>query len=177
VSGLLRKDDPEVTAESLALRVHGIERVCHACGALARCDPGEVVTRRDLAGRDRMFGTCHECVELGPNMDRTVAAELLELPPDAELLDGLKVERFADRTDHDPARPNRTPWAHVNKRALTTAAERAVEALERRAGGPCWCCGAVLTPRGTQWGACSMTDSGVVINTEGRTGRATPSSV
>jgi hypothetical protein len=118
------------------------------------------VTRRDFRGVDHLFGTCPDCAELGDNLDRTVAAELLDLPPDAAVLDGLRIERFADRADHDPGKPNRAPWAHVNRRALTTAAERATEALARRQGGPCWVCGATLTAKGTQWGSCLMVDSG-----------------
>jgi hypothetical protein len=78
------------------------------------------------------------------------------------------------RTGPTTTRASRTapPWAHVNRRALTTAAERATEALARGQGGPCWVRGATLTAKGTQWGSCLMVDSGIVVNSEGRTGRA-----
>jgi hypothetical protein len=148
---LLKRRDAEAEAEALQQRVHGVQRTCGWCGAVAACDVTEVVYRRDLDGTELTFGRCRQCARLGDGWPTKVAAALLRLDADALALDGLRVERFVDRAGAHPDRPNTKPWAHVSVAGLTKQAEANRAALELRHGGPCRVCGSTLTPKGTRW--------------------------
>jgi hypothetical protein len=66
---------------------------------------------------------------VGPYLDRQVAAELLEIEPEA-VPAGLHVERFCDVPGQRLGHPNRQPWGHVSLRGLAEELQRATEAYK-----------------------------------------------
>ena len=93
----MRRRDPEVEAERLAVEVNGVQRPFARRGLVAACNADDVVTKTALNGQQHIFGICRRCRKLGSGWQRQVAAAILELPIDSVLLDDLRVPGFADR--------------------------------------------------------------------------------
>ena len=85
----MRRRDPEVEAERLAVEVNGVQRPFARRGLVAASDADDVVTKTALNGQQHIFGICRRCRKLGSGWQRQVAAAILELPIDSVLLDNL----------------------------------------------------------------------------------------
>lgn len=134
--------------------MHGRQLVCGDCGADRRCHIDSVFVAPDLNGTDRLFGQCDDCRahSLEMSLDRHAVALVLGLDnPDISALDGIRVERFHDRSWATPREPNPSPWSHLDKQALARQVERTQTDLQARQGGPCAYCGITVTPPSTGW--------------------------
>src|SRR5262245_10872909 len=108
-----REDD---ALAALVARVHGDteRRTCASCGVERWSDvTTPLVARNALDGATLQFGRCDDCARAGRRLDRAVVAHRLRLDPHAEVLDYVRLPRFADQPGARPDRPNTEPWQHV----------------------------------------------------------------
>lgn len=160
---------------ALAERVRGVERTCAYCGTRRPCKAVKVTADRLRGSGEHVWGVCDDCgpsVRVG-NLAAVVVRDLLGLDPDDDALEHVgPVEFFHDRDAADPARPNATPWAHMNADDLAADVARWRRDEERRSGGPCAFCGMGTTPPGTAWngntcGGCRSEFGGLPVPNSG----------
>lgn len=140
------------TPEAIALlkrreKAVGFVGTCSDCGRESRC---AVDTRHILPTvmGERTYGRCGDCACLrrrsGGEFERAVVASLLGVDFDNIALNGVRVERFADRASARPDRPNNDPWQHVDHEALAAAYRANEDHLVCMTGDPCAWCGTTL---------------------------------
>ena len=143
-----RRRDEETLIAELHARVHPPALACAVCGARTDAEPDTVITMA-LDAVELHWPTCADCAFLGVKLDRTIAANVLEIDISA-VPRGYRVERYSDVPGARPSWPQE-PWAHLSRRELAVGVRQAQEHVvttqaeqhdQLDPGGPCRVCGA-----------------------------------
>lgn len=139
-------DDERREREAIRSRIHRV--ACHACGTTAGV--ADTVTTRTALNGDRIeFGACKSCT--ANDLDRTVAARLLDLDAADLALDDISLTRYADLLP-TPIGPAAEAWAHIDRSALAGDVMTARDRIAARTGGPCSACGLSILPEDSDHG-------------------------